>query len=314
MSLRIGSRGSPLALAQSHLVAGMLAKQTGLDVAQFPVEAFMTSGDRLQGRLQDQGGKGLFTKELDEALLDGRIDAAVHSMKDLPTRMPPGIVLAAVPAREDQRDAFIAVKVRSLMELPAGATVGTASLRRQAQTLHLRPDLKVELLRGRVETRLAKIESGAFDATYLAMAGLNRLGLEKHATAIVDSRAMPPAPGQGALAITARADDPKILALLTPLNIPEHAITTTAERAFLEALDGSCRTPIAAMASIMGGQLHFLGEVLTPDGKHCWRREAATGLGDDPMATARDLGLQLGGEIKTEAGPLYQAHFGDNGW
>jgi hydroxymethylbilane synthase len=314
MKLRIGSRGSPLALAQSHLVAGMLAKQTGLDAAHFSIEAFMTSGDRLQGRLQDQGGKGLFTKELDEALLDGRIDAAVHSMKDLPTRMPAGIVLAAVPAREDPRDAFIATRARSLMDLSPGATVGTASLRRQAQTLHLRPDLKVEILRGRVETRLAKIESGAFDATYLALAGLKRLGLEQHAASLVDSLAMPPAPGQGALAITARAGDDKILALLTPLNIAEHAIATTAERAFLEALDGSCRTPIAATAKITNDTLSFLGEVLTPDGKHCWRREGTASLGGDPMAAARSLGLKLGAEIKTEAGPLYQTHFGDNGW
>ena len=314
MNLRIGSRGSPLALAQSHLVAGLLGKQTGLDTAQFPIEAFMTSGDRLQGRLQDQGGKGLFTKELDEALLDGRIDLAVHSMKDLPTRMPPGIVLAAVPAREDQRDAFIATRAQSLMDLPAGATIGTASLRRQAQTLHLRPDLKVEILRGRVETRLAKIESGAFDATYLALAGLKRLGLAQHAASIVDSQIMPPAPGQGALAITARIGDEKTLALLRPLNLAEHATATTAERAFLEALDGSCRTPIAAMARIANGTLSFLGEVLTPDGKHCWRREGTASLGSDPMTAARNLGLQLGAEIKTEAGPLYQTHFGDNGW
>jgi len=313
MSLRIGSRGSPLALAQSHLVAGMLAQHSGLDVAQFPIETFMTSGDRIQGRLKDQGGKGLFTKELDEALLDGRIDLVVHSMKDLPTRMPPGIVLAAVPAREDPRDAFIATKAKSLMELPPGATVGTASLRRQAQTLHARPDLKVEILRGRVETRLAKIESGAFDATYLALAGLNRLGLEKHAASIVDSQAMPPAPGQGALAITARSDDTKTLALLAPLNVAEHAITTTAERAFLEALDGSCRTPIAATAKLVDDTLVFLGEVLTPDGKHCWRRSGNVLLGNDPLA-ARQLGLRLGAEIKAEAGPLYQAHFGDNGW
>src|SRR5689334_13400206 len=224
--LRLGSRGSPLALAQSRLVAGMLAEKSGTGVEAFPIEAFMTSGDRLQGRLQDQGGKGLFTKELDEALLDGRIDAAIHSMKDLPTRMPPGIVLACVPSREDPRDAFIALRGKTVMDLPAGAMVGTASLRRQAQTLHLRPDLKVELLRGRVETRLAKIESGAFDATYLALAGLRRLGLEKHAAAIVDSQAMPPAPGQGALAITARAGDGKTLALLAPLNVAEHAVTT----------------------------------------------------------------------------------------
>jgi len=313
MSLRLGSRGSPLALAQSRLVAAMLATSTGNSADAFPIQTFMTSGDRIQGRLQDQGGKGLFTKELDEALLDGRIDAAVHSMKDLPTRMPAGIVLACVPAREDQRDAFIATRAKSLMELPPGATVGTASLRRQAQTLHLRPDLKVELLRGRVETRLAKIESGAFDATYLALAGLKRLGLEQHAASIVDSEAMPPAPGQGALAITARADDAKTLALLKPLNIAEHAITTTAERAFLEALDGSCRTPIAALAKIADGQLSFLGEVLTPDGKHCWRRTGSVLLGNDLLA-ARQLGLRLGAEIKAEAGPLYQAHFGDNGW
>jgi hydroxymethylbilane synthase len=314
MSLLLGSRGSPLALAQSRLVAAMLAASAGKSADTFPIESFMTSGDRIQGRLQDAGGKGLFTKELDEALLAGRIDAAVHSMKDLPTRMPAGIVLACVPAREDQRDAFIATRAKSLMDLPKGATVGTASLRRQAQTLHLRPDLKVEMLRGRVETRLAKIESGAFDATYLALAGLKRLGLENHAASIVDSDQMPPAPGQGALAITARANDEKTLALLAPLNIQEHAITTTAERSFLEALDGSCRTPIAAMAVISGGQLSFLGEVLTPDGRHCWRRHESVALEDDGTATARALGLRLGAEIKAEAGPLYQAHFGDGGW
>jgi hydroxymethylbilane synthase len=312
--LRLGSRGSPLALAQSRQVAAMLARQAGTDASEFPIETFVTSGDRIQGRLQEAGGKGLFTKELDEALLAGRIDAAIHSMKDLPTRMPAGIVLACVPDREDQRDAFIALRAKSLMELPKGSTVGTASLRRQAQTLHLRPDLKVEMLRGRVETRLAKIESGAFDATYLALAGLKRLGLEKHAASLVDAEQMPPAPGQGALAITARADDQTTLALLSPLNIAEHATTTTAERAFLEALDGSCRTPIAAMAAVNNGNLSFLGEVLTPDGRHCWRRREVVVLGSDGMATARALGLRLGAEIKAEAGPLYQAHFGDKGW
>jgi hydroxymethylbilane synthase len=235
-------------------------------------------------------------------------------MKDLPTRMPDGIVLACVPSREDPRDGFIATRAKTVMDLPPGVTVGTASLRRQAQTLHLRPDLKVELLRGRVETRLAKIESGAFDATYLALAGLKRLGLESHAAGIVDSEAMPPAPGQGALAITARAGDEKTLALLAPLNLAEHAITTTAERAFLQALDGSCRTPIAALARIVDGNLIFLGEVLTPDGKHCWRRRETVTLGGNPLETALALGLKLGAEIKTEAGPLYQAHFGDGGW
>lgn len=312
--IKLGSRGSPLALAQSRLVAAMLAKNSGADIGAFPIEAFMTSGDRIQGRLQDQGGKGLFTKELDEALLDGRIDAAIHSMKDLPTRLPAGLVLGCVPAREDPRDGFIALHAKSLRDLPPGATVGTASLRRQAQTLHLRPDLKVELLRGRVETRLAKIESGAFDATYLALAGLKRLGLEQHAASIVDAEKMPPAPGQGALAITARADDHKTLALLKPLNIAEHAITTTAERAFLQALDGSCRTPIAALAKINGDSLDFLGEVLTPDGKHCWRRQQSVTLDGDAVEIARALGAKLGAEIMAEAGPLYKSHFGDNGW
>jgi hydroxymethylbilane synthase len=275
------------------------------------IQPFMTSGDRLTGRLQEQGGKGLFTKELDEALLDGRIDCAVHSMKDLPTRLPDGIVLAAVPQREDPRDGFIAMRAKTLAALPEGATVGTASLRRQAQTLHQRPDLKVELLRGRVETRLAKIESGAFDATYLALAGLKRLKLEQHVASIVDVETMPPAPAQGALAITARAHDVTTLAKLTPLNIAEFAIATAAERSFLAALDGSCRTPIAALARIENGQLSFVGEVLTPDGQHRWRRQADCA---GNMEEAIALGARLGGEIRVEAGALYSAHFGDSGW
>jgi hydroxymethylbilane synthase len=301
----IGSRGSPLALTQARLVAKML------DADESAIQSFMTSGDRITGRLQEVGGKGLFTKELDEALLDGRIDCAVHSMKDLPTKLPTGIVLAAVPAREDPRDGFISLRAKTLANLPKGATVGTASLRRQAQTLHLRPDLKVELLRGRVETRLAKIESGAFDATYLALAGLKRLGLERHVAGIVEVAVMPPAPAQGALAITCRAGDGAALARLAPLDIAGHNIATAAERAFLAALDGSCRTPIAALARIEGDTLHFLGEVLTPDGKHRWRREAS---GAATMAAGKALGAELGGEIRVEAGPLYSARFGDSGW
>jgi hydroxymethylbilane synthase len=304
-ALQIGSRGSPLALTQARAVAAMLG------LGEEAVQAFMTSGDRIQGRLQQAGGKGLFTKELDEALLDGRIALAVHSMKDLPTRLPPGIVLAAVPAREDPRDGFIALTAKTLAQLPRGATVGTASLRRQAQTLHLRPDLNVELLRGRVETRLAKIESGAFDATYLALAGLKRLGLAQHAASIVDVETMPPAPAQGALAVTARADDAATLAALKRLDIAEFNIATAAERAFLAALDGSCRTPIAALARVEGGRLNFIGEVLTPDGKHRWRR-----VGDcaATMDAALALGARLGADVRAEAGPLYSAHFGDSGW
>jgi hydroxymethylbilane synthase len=313
--IRLGSRGSPLALAQTHLVGAMLAKHSGTPAEAFRVSAFMTSGDRIQDRpLQEAGGKGLFTKELDAALLEGRIDAAVHSMKDLPTRLPAGIVLACVPAREAPFDAFISPHATSIMALKPGATVGTASLRRQAQTLHLRPDLKVAMLRGRVETRLEKIRSGAFDATYLALAGLRRLGLESHAAGIVDADIMPPAPGQGALAVTARAGDGETLEALKPLDVTEYAIATAAERAFLEALDGSCRTPIAALATVSGGELTFLGEVLTPDGKHCWRRKATVALAADPAAAARTLGLELGGQIRAEAGPLYQAPAKDQGW
>jgi hydroxymethylbilane synthase len=303
--LRIGSRGSPLALAQSRMVAAMLGQEDTC------IQSFMTSGDAIQGRLQASGGKGLFTKELDEALLDGRIDCAVHSMKDLPTRLPEGIALGCVPAREDPRDGFICRRAKTLSQLPSGATVGTASLRRQAQTLHLRPDLKVELLRGRVETRLAKIESGAFDATFLALAGLKRLGLEQHAASIVDVEAMPPAPAQGALAITCRLNDERALALLQRLDIAEYSIATAAERAFLQALDGSCRTPIAALAQITGDTLIFLGEVLTPDGTQHWRREGKSAA---TMAAGLALGAELGQQIRAEAGPLYSAHFGDQGW
>jgi hydroxymethylbilane synthase len=303
--LRIGSRGSPLALAQSRMVAAMLGQD------DTTIQSFMTSGDVIQGRLQAAGGKGLFTRELDEALLDGRIDCAVHSMKDLPTRLPEGIALACVPAREDPRDGFICRRANTLAELQSGATVGTASLRRQAQTLHLRPDLKVELLRGRVETRLAKIESGAFDATYLALAGLKRLGLEHHAAGNIDVQTMPPAPAQGALAITCRANDQEVLALLRKLDIDEFNIATAAERAFLQALDGSCRTPIAALARITGDTLTFLGEVLTPDGAQRWRREGKSAA---TMAAGMALGSELGKQIRVEAGPLYSAHFGDQGW
>ncbi len=303
--MRIGTRGSPLALTQARHVASLLG------LGEETIHPFMTSGDRLAGRLQDQGGKGLFTKELDEALLDGRIDCAVHSMKDVATRLPDGVVLAAVPQREDPRDGFIATRARTLAALPEGATVGTASLRRQAQTLHQRPDLKVELLRGRVETRLAKIESGAFDATFLALAGLKRLKLEQHIASVVDVEAMPPAPAQGALAITARANDVTTLAVLAKLNIAEFAIATAAERSFLAALDGSCRTPIAALARIEGDRLRFVGEVLTPDGRHRWRREGDCA---GTMEDAIGLGARLGGEIRVEAGALYSAHFGDKGW
>ena len=304
---RLGSRGSPLALAQSRLVQGMLAAAAGQPPDRFPIESFTTSGDRIQDRLLlEAGGKGLFTRELDEALLVGRIDIAIHSMKDLPTQLPEGIVLACVPSREDPRDSFISSRATRLADLRPNAVLGTASLRRRAQALHIRPDLKIEMLRGRVETRLQRIANGDFDATFLALAGLTRLGLEGHSAGIVDSEQMPPAPGQGALAITARAGDQRILRLLALLNIADFAIATRAERGFLAALDGSCRTPIAALGTVSGDTLAFVGEALTPDGKQRWRRTARVTLGANPCESAEALGRRLGAEIRAEAGSAYQ--------
>jgi hydroxymethylbilane synthase len=311
--MRLGTRGSPLALTQCRLVAGLLARVAGRGADDFPLQSFVTSGDRLKDqRLQDAGGKGLFTKELDEALLDGRIDAAVHSMKDLPTRLPDGIVLAAVPSREDPRDAFISHKAKTLKDLPPGAVVGTASLRRQAQALHLRPDLKIVTLRGSVETRLKKLESGAIDATFLALAGLKRLGLEKHAVSLIDEEEMPSAPGQGALAITCRAGDDEARILLAKISVFASEIAIAAERGFLEALDGSCRTPIGALARIDCGRLFLLGEVLSPDGAQHWRLQDSIALGGTAEANA--LGHTLGAAIRAEAGEDFIRSLEKRGW
>ena len=310
--MKLGSRGSPLAMTQSRHVAALLAQLIGETPT---IQSFVTSGDRIADRrLQDAGGKGLFTKELDEALLDRRIDAAIHSLKDLPTRMPDGIALAAIPAREDPRDAFISPMARDLKSLKPGAVVGTASLRRQAQALHLRPDLQIVTLRGSVETRLNRIGEGRMDATFLALAGLTRMGLQGHATSLVDADEMPPAPGQGALAITCRADDAKTLDVLARLNDAALETVIAAERGFLEALDGSCRTPIGALARLDANTLHFLGEVLTPDGKKRWRREERLTLGADAKAEAQRLGQRLGHAIRAEAGESFIQSLEKRGW
>lgn len=299
--LRIGARGSPLSLAQTRWVRARLAEAHAIDAEAISITPITTSGDRQQeGRLIEAGGKGLFTKELDEALLDGRIDVAVHSLKDLPTRLPEALSLACVPVREDPRDAFVSLRAKSLAELPAGAIVGTASLRRQAQVLHKRPDLKVVTLRGNVDTRLRKLEAGDADATFLALAGLKRLGLEARASSLVDPRETPPAACQGALALTARSDDSRTREILARIENADARTEIEAERAFLEALDGSCRTPIAALARRDGAHLRFIGEALTPNGAQCWRREAEITLTSD--VDARALGLRLGGEIRDEAG------------
>ncbi len=303
---RIGARGSPLSLAQTQRFQSHLAASMSQPVERFPIETFTTTGDRIQDRtLSEAGGKGLFTKELDEALLDGRIDIAVHSLKDLPTLLPGGIVLACTPEREDPRDALIA-SVSRIEDLPRGAHVGTASLRRQAQCLHLRPDLRVTPLRGNVATRIAKLEAGEVDATFLAIAGLRRLGVESRANGLIDPEQFPPAAGQGALAVTARTDDQRTLTALAAIEDQAVRLAITAERAVLEALDGSCRTPIAAHARLGANMLSLLAETLTPDGKQRWRKRGE--VRSPTRESAHALGIQLGEAIKAEAGPLlYQA-------
>lgn len=302
---RIGARASPLSLAQTGQVRAALAAALGIgpdDAASLlPIVGMTTTGDRLQdGRLVDVGGKGLFTKELDEALLEGRIDLAVHSLKDPPSRLPAGLALVAVPERADPRDAFVSSVAQSLAALPLGAVVGTSSLRRQAQTLYARPDLIVVPFRGNVDTRLAKLASGQAQATFLAVSGLQRLDKLKHVASVVDPDECPPAPCQGALAITARADDTRAIAAALRLQKPDAFCEAQSERAFLAALDGSCRTPIAALARCLGGdQISFLGEVLRPDGSARWRR-STSGLTSDAAEIGREIGLAL----KAEAGDL----------
>lgn len=304
---RIGARASPLSMVQARRIQSRVAEALKIEPAEqdarVPIFPTVTTGDKITDRrLLDAGGKGLFTKELDEALLENRIDLAVHSMKDLPTRLPDGIALACVPERADVRDAFISLKAKTLADLPAGAVVGTASLRRQAQLLHTRPDLEVRTLRGNVATRLGKIEEGAFDATFLALAGLVRLGLGDKAASVLDPLLMPPAAGQGALCVTARTNDAEMRGLLETLEDTTAAIETTAERAFLAALDGSCRTAIAAHARLDDDGLFFLGEALTPDGALRWRRTEKITRTADMLGAAATLGDRLGRSVRSEAG------------
>jgi hydroxymethylbilane synthase len=296
---RIGTRGSPLALAQAREVCRRLAQAHGLPEAEFEIVAMTTSGDRIQNRpLSEAGGKGLFTKEIEEALLAGAIDLAVHSAKDMPTILPDGLAIVAFPPREDVRDAFISTRYTSLDTLPAGAVVGTSSLRRQAQALRRHPHLRVVGLRGNVETRLRKLEAGDADATLLACAGLNRLGLQHRITAPIEPDVMLPAVAQGAIAIEIRARDDDAAQLLAPINHEATALCVAAERAFLAKLDGSCRTPIAGLATLSNGRLHLTGEILTPDGAqhHAGHRD---GLAQEALRMGEDLAAELLGR----AGP-----------
>ncbi len=252
-----------------------------------------TSGDRLtEGPLTEVGGKGLFTKEIDEALMDSRVDIGVHSAKDMATALPEGMVIAACLPRADVRDAFISPVAKTLADLPQGARLGTSSLRRRAMALSQRPDLQPVNLRGNVQTRLQRIEDGLAHATLLAAAGLARLGLSHHAASFIEPDEWLPAPGQGIVAIAARADDAETLSRLAAINNAEAFTALAAERAFLTALDGSCRTPIGALARIEGGQIRFSGVIVRPDGSEAHRvsREGAVA---DAAALGRDAGLEL---------------------
>jgi hydroxymethylbilane synthase len=297
--LRIGTRGSPLALVQARSVRARLSAALGVAEDAIELVVIRTTGDAIQDRpLAEVGGKGLFTKEIEEALLVSRIDLAVHSAKDMPTFSQPGLMLAACLEREDPRDVFISLKARSLAELPAGATLGTASLRRQAIIMRLRPDLKVTPLRGNVETRLRKLEDGQVDATILALAGLKRLGLVQHATKIMEATEFLPAVGQGAIGIETRADDKRVRDILAKI---DHADTSTAvacERAFLAELDGSCKTPIGGHATLSGGVLHFRGLIVKPDGSAAHETSVA-----GPRASATTIGADAGRALKQYAGP-----------
>jgi hydroxymethylbilane synthase len=296
---RIGTRGSPLALVQARTVAARLAGALGAKAEEIKLVIIRTSGDAIQDRpLVEEGGKGLFTKEIEEALLDGRIDLAVHSAKDMPTFSQPGLMLAACLEREDPRDVFISRKAATLAALPQGATLGTTSLRRQAIAKRMRPDLQVMPLRGNVETRLRKLEGGQVDATILALAGMKRLALTEHATKIMSAEEFLPAVGQGAIGIEARADDKRVRDMLARI---DHADTSTAiacERAFLAALDGSCKTPIGGHATVSGDAVEFRGLIARPDGK-----AAHDVAGHGNRKDAINIGTEAGRDLKRCAGP-----------
>lgn len=291
--LRLGTRGSPLALAQARETRRRIAATHNVHEDAIEIVVIKTTGDVIVDRpLGEAGGKGLFTKELDAAQLDGSIDIAVHSAKDLPTALPDGLAVAGYLPREDVRDALISPRFPNLLDLPKGARVGTASLRRAAQLKRLRPDFETPLLRGNVETRLRKAQDGEIDATLLALAGLKRLGLADRATAILEISDFLPAVGQGAIAIAVRDDDHTTRARIGAILHHDTAVALAAERAFLQALDGSCKTPIAGHARVIDGALDFAGMVLRMDGSEAFEATAS-----GPIAKAAELGARAGREI-----------------
>ena len=297
--LTIGTRGSPLALAQTRLVRARLCAALGCVEEEIAVAVIRTSGDMIQDRpLAEAGGKGLFTKEIEEALIARRIDLAVHSAKDVPTVLPDGLSLAACLPREDARDVFISRVAKTIAELKPGAVVGTASMRRQALVRRLRPDVRVVTLRGNVGTRLRKLEAGEVDATLLALAGLNRLGLSDAATTILGIDEFLPAVGQGIIAIEVRAADRRVHEQLQAINDEAAKTALTAERAFLAALDGSCRSPIAGHATMEEGNVRFRGMILREDGSEALETQRA-----GAAAEAEALGFDAGQELRRRAGP-----------
>ncbi len=298
--IRIGTRGSPLALAQAHETRDRLMAAHGLDADQIEIIPLMTTGDQIRDRpLNDIGGKGLFTKELEDALYAGKIDLAVHSMKDVSAKMPAGLEVVAMLPREDARDAFISLTASSLLDLPLGARLGSSSVRRTAQALRLRPDLRPVQFRGNVQTRLQKLHDGVADATFLASAGLHRLGLASKITSYIEMAVMLPAVAQGAIGIQINADDDAQRKILAPLNHDATFIAVSCERGFMAALDGSCRTPIAGHAVIENGAVKFRGEALTLDGAHVFS-VACHG----PLNEAVRLGHDAGEDVKLRGGKL----------
>jgi hydroxymethylbilane synthase len=298
---RIGTRGSPLALAQAHEARDRLMAAHGLPEEMFEIVVLTTTGDRITDRsLAAIGGKGLFTLELEEKLASGDLDLAVHSAKDMPTVLPEGLYLSAFLPREDIRDAVIGRTAPKLIELPHGATVGSASLRRQALIRRMRPDLNVVIFRGAVETRLRKLDEGQVDATLLALAGLKRLGKVSVITDILDPDTFPPAPAQGAICIESRIGDQRTDDLIAPINDPTTFDTVSCERAFLAALDGSCRTPIGGYAICEGDLIKFCGLIITPDGRN--QHSVTT---DGHRRDAAALGTRAGQDIRARAGSSF---------
>ena len=297
--LMIGTRGSPLALAQAHETRERLARAFDLPFEAFTIVVITTTGDKIIDRpLKEIGGKGLFTREIEADMINGKIDIAVHSMKDMPTLQPEGLILDTYLPREDVRDAFISPVAKGLADLAAGTVIGTSSLRRRAQLMLKRPDLEVVEFRGNLQTRLKKLEQGVAAATFLAMAGLNRLGMTEVPATPIETDVMLPAVAQGAIGIERRIEDTNIAEMLSAIHHTPTGQRLAAERSFLLELDGSCETPIAGLAELDGGTLHLRGEVLRPDGS-----EALSDAMSCPIEDGALAGKQMAQKLLGQAGP-----------